>query len=135
MATKFIVDTHALVWHLEGNPKLGTQAKAVIDSPNSELILPVIALAEAAYIVEKGKTSIPTVSDLLNDVLNDPRIEIYPLTFEILQASLALTAIPEMHDRLIVATGIYLQNLGETVEILTKDNEIILAGFLPVVWT
>jgi PIN domain nuclease of toxin-antitoxin system len=55
MATKFIVDTHALVWHLEGNRALGKQAKAVIDSPQSDLILPIIALAEAAYIVEKGR--------------------------------------------------------------------------------
>ncbi len=135
MATKFIVDTHALVWHLEGKPALGRKAKAVIDSLHSELVLPIIALAEAVFIVEKGRTSIPGVSDLLNDVLNDPRIEIYPLTFEILQHSLSLTTIPEMHDRLIVATGIYLQHLGETVEIITKDNEIILASFLSVVWS
>lgn len=135
MATKFIVDTHALVWHLEGKPTLGKKAKAIIDSPHSKLVLPIIALAEAVFIVEKGRTSIPGVSDLLNDVLNDPRIEIYPLTFEILQESLTLTAIAEMHDRLIVATGIYLQNSGETVEIITKDNEIILASLLPVVWS
>jgi len=135
MATKFIVDTHALVWHLEGKPTLGRKAKAVIDSSHSELVLPVIALAEAVFIVGKGRTSIPSVSDLLNDVLNDPRIEIYPLTVEILQESLMLTAIPEMHDRLIVATGIYLQSLGETVKVITKDNAIILASLLPVVWS
>lgn len=63
MATKFIVDTHALIWHLEGKPTLGRKAKAVIDSPGSELVLPIIALAEAVFIVEKGRTSIPTVSD------------------------------------------------------------------------
>ncbi len=135
MATKFIVDTHALVWHLEGKPTLGRKAKAVIDSLHSELVLPIIALAEAIFIVEKGRTSIPGVSDLLNDVLNDPRIEIYPLTVEILQESLTLIAIPEMHDRLIVATGIYLQSLGETVKVITKDNDIILASLLPVVWS
>ena len=135
MATKFIVDTHALIWHLEGKPTLGKKAKAAIDSPHSELVLPIIALAEAVFIVEKGRTSIPSVADLLNDVFNDPRIEIYPLTFEILQASLTLTAIPEMHDRLIVAAGIYLQSLGESVEIITKNNEIVLAALLPVVWS
>ena len=135
MATKFIVDTHALIWHLEGNRALGKKAKAIIDEPRSELVLPIIALAEAVFIVEKGRTSITSVGDLLNDVFNDPRIEVYPLTFEILHESLSLTAIPEMHDRLIVATGIYLQNLGETIEILTKDNEIILASLLPVVWS
>jgi len=84
MATKSIVDTHSLVWHLEGKPTLGKKAKAVIDSPQSELVLPIIALAEAVFIVEKGRTSIPSVADLLNDVFNDPRIEVYPLTFEIL---------------------------------------------------
>ena len=78
MATKYIVDTHALVWHLEGKPTLGKKAKAVIDAPHSELILPIIALAEAAFIVEKGRTSIPSVADLLNDVFNDPRIECLP---------------------------------------------------------
>ena len=39
-----------------------------------------------------------------------------------------------MHDRLIVATGVYLKTLGEEVEILTKDNEIVLSSILPDVW-
>jgi hypothetical protein len=70
----------------------------------------------------------------LNDVKNDKRIEIYPLTAGILDESVSLTAIPEIHDRMIVATGIYLQNLGESVEILTKDNEITLSALLPICW-
>ena len=77
MATKFIVDTHALIWHLEGRSSIGAGAKAVIDSPESELILPIIALAEAVFIVDKGRTSIPSVADLLDDVFGDPRIEIF----------------------------------------------------------
>jgi PIN domain nuclease of toxin-antitoxin system len=117
MATKFILDTHALIWHLEGNRLLGSAAKMIIDNPASDLVLPVIALAEAAFVVEKGRTAIPRVSDLMNDVQADARIEIHPLTEEILAASLALTAIPEIHDRLIVATGVYLRNQGESVEI------------------
>ena len=134
MATKYIVDTHALIWHLEGNSLLGTSAKAVTTNPNSELILPAIALAEAMFIVEKGRCSLTSVDDLLDDVRADSRINTFPLTSGILEESASLTAIPEIHDRLIVATGVYLQNLGETVEILTKDNEIILAGVLNVTW-
>jgi PIN domain nuclease of toxin-antitoxin system len=135
MATKYLLDTHALIWHLEGNGLLGTAAKSVIDSPDSEMILPVIALAEAMFVVEKGRSAIPHVEDLVNDVMNDARIEIYPLTTGILNESIGLTAIPEIHDRLIVATGVYLQTLGETVEILTKDNEIIISSLLPVRWS
>ena len=52
MAHRFVLDTHSLVWYLEGNLRLGTAAKAVIDDPASQLVLPLIALAEAAFIVE-----------------------------------------------------------------------------------
>ncbi len=93
-----------------------------------------IALAEALFIVEKGKVQISSVADLIADVTADARISIQPLTYDILQESLTLTAIPEMHDRYIVATGLYLQSLGETAAILTKDNEIIVSKLIRVVW-
>ena len=134
MATKFILDTHALIWHLEGNSRLGPAAQRVLDSPASSLILPVIALAEAVHIVERRRTRIPGVTALIQDLDNDPPIEIYPLTEDILRTSVSLISIPEIHDRLIVATGVHLQNLGETVEIVTKDNEIIVASLLTVTW-
>ena len=134
MAIRYILDTHALIWHLESNASLGVAARKVLGDPSSELVLPAIALAEAIFIVEKGRTAIPRVTDLIFDVEADPRIEIHPLTREILIESIKLTTIPEIHDRLIVATGIHLQSLGETVEILTKDNEIVLSDLLPVTW-
>jgi PIN domain nuclease of toxin-antitoxin system len=54
---KYIVDTHALIWFLEGNPRLGIRAKAILSDLSSELILPAIALAESVWIVSRGKTS------------------------------------------------------------------------------
>lgn len=88
MANKYIVDTHALIWYLESNPRLGAAAK----------------------------------------------IEIQPLCLEILQASLQARAVPEMHDRLIVAGGLLLQQQGDRVTILTKDVSITTAALLPVLW-
>ncbi len=123
-----------MIWYLEGNLRLGAAAKAVMDDPVSELILPIIALAEAVDIVDKGRTRITDVSILLDRVLNDPRIEIYSLTFEVLEQSLAATAVPEIHDRLIVATALRLQSLGHGVALLTKDNQILTAALVPVVW-
>jgi PIN domain nuclease of toxin-antitoxin system len=99
MAIKYILDTHALIWHLEGNRLLGSNARSIIDNPQSQLILPVIGLAEAMFIVEKGRTAIPAVSDLMHDVANDPRIDVFPLTLGILDESAALTSVPEIHDR------------------------------------
>jgi PIN domain nuclease of toxin-antitoxin system len=134
MAHKYVLDTHALVWHLEGNPRLGPQAKKVIDDPLSNLILPIIALAEAAYIVEHGRTAIPTVSDLLGSVFADLRISIYPMNWEVLQESLNATVLPEMHDRLIVGSALYLQSLGDTISLLTKDSSIIAARLVTTLW-
>jgi PIN domain nuclease of toxin-antitoxin system len=105
MALKYVLDTHPPVWYLEGNPRLSPKAKAVIDDQDSDLVLPIIALAEATFIVERGRTGIPSASDLLVSVQSDPRIEVYPLSLAILQQSLRATAIPEMHDRLILATA------------------------------
>lgn len=101
---------------------------------SSEMVLPMIALAEAIDIVNKGRTKIPGVSDLLGDVIGEARIEIYPLTFDILQQSLAASAVPEMHDRLIVATALYIQSIGNQVAVLTKDPDIIAAALAPIVW-
>jgi PIN domain nuclease of toxin-antitoxin system len=135
MATKYVLDTHALIWHLEGNSSLGQEAKRIINDPESDMVLPVIALAEAMFIVEKGRSAIPSVADLLADVFNDKRIEIYPLTVGILEESHLLTAVPEIHDRLIVATGVYLRKLGEAIEIVTKDDEITASAILPACWS
>ena len=63
MASRFVLDTHALVWYLEGSARLSSDAKAVMDDPASEMILSVIALAEALHIVDKGRTSIPSSAD------------------------------------------------------------------------
>lgn len=93
MAHKHVLDTHALIWYLEGNPRLGQDAKAAMDDAHSELILPIIALAEAAFIVERGRTSIPDVQSLLRAVAADPRIEIYPLNWEVFHHTLAATAV------------------------------------------
>ncbi|HZS44570.1 MAG TPA: PIN domain-containing protein [Blastocatellia bacterium] len=134
MAIKFVLDTHALIWYLEGNPKLGQSALAVMDDETSEMVLPVIALAEAVYIVGKGRTSITTVSDLLQDVTGDNRIEIQDLTLPILQQSLAASAVPEMHDRLIVASALYLESVGHSVSLLTKDSDIQSHAPIKIIW-
>lgn len=134
MASKYVLDTHALIWYLEGNALLGSKAREVIDDSSSELVLPIIALAEAMFVVEKGRTAITSVTELLNDVRNDARIDVVPLTENILDASLSLSSIPEIHDRLIVATGTYLESLGDTVEIVTKDRDITGSGILNIVW-
>jgi PIN domain nuclease of toxin-antitoxin system len=134
MATIYVVDTHALLWHMQGDSKLGRAAKAILDDPKSELYLPSIALAEACWIVEIGRTTIPSVNDLLTVVDADPRIKIVPLDRDVINETLPLNAISEMHDRQIVATSLFLQRRGHTVVLLTKDANIIASKLINIVW-
>ncbi len=80
---KYVINTHALIWFLEGNSRLGINAKAVLYNPDSQLFIPATTLAEAVWIVEKGKTSIPSAKDIISVVEADPRVVIYPLDKEV----------------------------------------------------
>ena len=136
MAHKYILDTHALVWFVEGNKRLSEPAKTIIAAADSQMVFPLIALAEASLIIERGRTTISDASKFLARIYADARIEIFPLTLDVFERSLTPEGlrIPELHDRFIVSTGLHLQDLGDTVEIVTKDQAIISAGVLPVVW-
>ena len=134
MANKYVIDTHALIWFLEGSPRLGQAAQKAMSDPTSEMVLSLIALAEAVDIVQKKRTAITSVADLLLDVTTDPRIELLPFTFEVLQQSLLANAVPEMHDRLIVATALYLESLGHQVSVLSRDVSIVTSQLVTIVW-
>ena len=134
MSQRYVLDTHALVWHLEGNPKLGPRARQVLEDPSSQMILPVIVLAEACWAIEHNRVNITSVLDLLRLVDADPRLAVVPLDYAIVSLTTTLASVGEMHDRQIVATALRLINQGEQVAILTKDANITSSGLAPVIW-
>jgi PIN domain nuclease of toxin-antitoxin system len=131
---KYVVDTHALIWFLEGNPRLGANAKTILSHPDSRLVIPATTLAEAVWIVEKGKTSISSAQDLLAAVEADSRVIIYPLDRDMIEITINLSAINEMHDRQIVATVIFLANKGDAVQLLSCDKNIVESGLVRIAW-
>jgi PIN domain nuclease of toxin-antitoxin system len=134
MAMRYVVDTHALIWQLEGSSRLGLQAKAILLNPLSDLVLPAIALAEAVWTVERGKTGIPSALALVDAVKADRRFTIYPLDQRVIEQTLTLAAINEMHDRQIVATALVLQRLGADVALLSCDQNIKASQTVPIIW-
>jgi PIN domain nuclease of toxin-antitoxin system len=134
MPNEYALDTHALVWFLEGNPRLGPNARAAMQDPTSLLLLPIIALAEACWVVDRQRTGIASVAALLTGVDADPRIVLVPLDRATLDRSLTLSAINEMHDRLIAATALQLGGALSGVLLLTCDSNIVSSGAVPVLW-
>ncbi|HVK02560.1 MAG TPA: PIN domain-containing protein [Armatimonadaceae bacterium] len=130
---KYVVDTHALIWYLAGNPRLGTDAARALSHPASELILPAIALAEVCWIVARRATGV-AVGDVLAALDADPRLSIHPLDRAVIERSEALAGIAEMHDRQIAATALLLIDRGEAAALLAADANITASGLVPVVW-
>ena len=126
---KYVVDAHALVWRLTGSPRLSARAKSIFDDPSNEFILPIIALAEIFWMIERKKTTIPDHQQLMAEIDSNPRIIIVPLDRETLVRCSAMTAVPEMHDRMIVVTAQI-----HSLPIITKDRVIHASGLVPVVW-
>ncbi|HRN67234.1 MAG TPA: PIN domain-containing protein [Promineifilum sp.] len=134
--SSFVLDTHSLLWYLEGNRRLGSRAQAKISAVESHLVVPIIVLAEAGIIIGHGRTKIPSVAYLIDSLAKDHRFEIHPLTLDIFKLSLTSEAsrITELHDRLIVATALYIQSLGLDVSLVTRDEDLTNARLVPIVW-
>jgi PIN domain nuclease of toxin-antitoxin system len=134
MADEYVIDAHALIWYVEDSPRLGVNAGKILDDPASALYLPVIALAEACWIMERGRCNVSSVADLLADVDADPRITLVSLDRLLLDLTVTLTAIGEMHDRQIVATALHRASTGASVSLLTCDSNIVSSGLVSIVW-
>lgn len=131
----YIVDTHTLLWYLDTDKRLGRTAKRILDERSTRLLLPAIALAEAIFLLEKGRGQY-TIGEgkLLASVRKDSRIRVVALGQQILNLTLQCKGIDEMHDRQIVATGLFIQSRGFSTAILTKDANITNSGLIPCIW-
>jgi len=127
----FVVDTHALLWHLTKDEKLGENAKEILakaDMGEVVVIIPTIVLAESLFIVEKKKADLE-FKDIIRKIERSLNYVVYPLYIQTVLACSDLKEIPEIHDRIIVATAKALD-----AEIITKDDEINKFKDVRVIW-
>lgn len=131
----YVIDTVALIRHLEGAASLGPNAKAVLDDPNAELVFPAIVLAEARHLIEKKFPALnfATIADAIRQ---DPRCAVFPLDLALILSAPGAAQL-EIHDGLIYATAAAvaarLQVPITSVPILTSDRNLKAFG-APVVW-
>jgi PIN domain nuclease of toxin-antitoxin system len=126
-----VIDTHALVWWLTADPRLGRRAKeALLDTANP-LLLPTIVLVELRYVGAKWFKQEFLESEL--DLLQSARdVTLMPLTSSV--ADLIDTKL-NVHDAVIVATALdYSQRSGQMVNLVTKDQAIGSGGLIETIW-
>ena len=120
-----LIDTQALVWLVEANPRLGTKAKVVIEEERAGdgAVIAPISVWEAAMLVDKGKIVLSRpVAAWFEAILAAPGFSLAELTVAI--GADAGTLPGSIHgdpaDRLLIATA---RALG--CPLLTADRKIL----------
>ena len=124
-----VTDTHALIWYLEDSPRLGPAARKAFDAcDRGEAIVyvPTICLVEIVYLHEKGR--IP--ADLKAQLDAELQAGTSGLVLTALNAEVASTVarvardeVPDMPDRIIAATALYLG-----LPLISRDCRIRLSN-------
>ena len=130
---QYVVDTHALLWYLTADERIGKESKRILDKAEAgenEIILPAIVLIEAIEVIKK-KRVIYNADELLFQISERSNFKVKSLDWEIITLYKNYPfAIPkDAHDRIIIITAQYFGNLP----IVTKDKEI-KEVYSPTVW-
>jgi predicted nucleic acid-binding protein len=127
----YVLDTHAVVWFLEGDPRLGPRALEVLNDPTADLVLPTIVLAEITYLYGRGRIPVD-VPKVHASLASAPRCVVYPLDEAVVDR---LPPTLSIHDAIIVATArAFKDPLSGDVAVVTRDAEITSSGLVDVVW-
>ena len=104
----FVTDTHALLWYLAGSPSLGETARETFDlalTGTNEIHVPAIVLAELVILSEKRHAKIDATA-IVAKLRETPGFQLTFLTPAIALGIQTLTALGDIHDRLIVAEAL-----------------------------
>lgn len=117
----YVLDTHILIWYFIGSKRLKGGLKEKIDEVRrrgGRLLVPTIVLAEALAIAERDKVEFD-FQRMYQLIRDETEFEIVSFTSEILEEAMHIK-IPEIHDRIIVATAKFYK-----AGILTRDRIIL----------
>lgn len=127
---RYVADSVALIFRLE-QKRLGALATSIfLDAEQDQalLIIPAMVFAEILYLSERNRIGV-TLQDVQNYMKQFPSCQEQPLTFDIIATAESITDIPELHDRLIVATAVYL-----SAPVITKDTKISNSSHVQTIW-
>lgn len=120
-----IADTHATVWYLFSDARLGKAASAFIEDTTlkgDHIGVSAITIVEMVYLIEKGRIAMTALDDL-RAAIADPKavLRYVPLDEEIAlkMTDIPRQDIPDLPDRVIAATALFYR-----VPVLSRDGRI-----------
>lgn len=87
-----------------------------------------ISLMEVLYLAEAKRISLP-LEELIRKIEKSINYSVAPVDSAIVTTAQAIDDVPELHDRMLVATAVHYK-----VPILTPDYTIIASRFVESIW-
>ena len=116
----YLLDTHAVIWYIEGDQQLSQNAKSAIESMGSRNYVSIASLWEIAIKINLGKLKLKTEFNQILKKIEGNSFELLPISFE--DTSL-ISRLPLLHrdpfDRILVA-----QAVNNKLTILTRDPHV-----------
>ncbi len=108
-----IADTHAAIWYLFSDPRLGNTASAFIDdtiAKGEHIGVSAISIAEMVYLIEKGRVPANALNDL-HAAIADPKAVLRHVSLDeniaMKIAEIPRQDLPDLPDRVIAATALF----------------------------
>ena len=127
----YLADTVAIVRHLLKHPALGEDAAVILREADRGLhgiYLSAITLMELLYLSEAGRIDLP-LATLVSSVSRSRNYAVVPVDTDVTMAAVDVDDVPELHDRIIVATARHLR-----VPILSSDRVIAASQYARTIW-
>jgi PIN domain nuclease of toxin-antitoxin system len=129
-----VLDTHVALWHLLGTRRLSRPALQAIERTvrsGKPLWVSAVSIVETIYLVELGRVPLDAFQKL-DAEFKDPAfgLHLVPIDEHVAAAvrDIPRGLVPEMGDRIIAATALYLN-----VPLITRDARIQASG-IRTIW-
>ncbi|MGC2403813.1 MAG: PIN domain-containing protein [Acidobacteriaceae bacterium] len=120
-----IADTHATIWYLFSDPRLGKAASAFIDdtiASGDHIGVSAITIADMVYLIEKGRIPPSALNDL-HAATADSAAVLRHVPFDeniaLKMTEVPRQELPDLPDRVIGATALFY-----SVPVLSRDSRI-----------
>lgn len=118
-----LLDTHVLIWLMEGDPKLGRQARRLTDAELTDDAVAVASISfwETAMLDQRGRVQLQRPLEMWRRAVTDAGIRELPLTGDV---AIAAAELADFHsdpaDRFITATA-----LRNGAALVTADRRML----------